>query len=188
MKKFLVETFYTCTFKTVHALEDLNEKALEKIDSRTDGQVELIDVKLNNRKTRKIGDSNKKNVKSKIEKSIKDSAPNAHIDGIMISPMKNGDIECILGAKIDPVFGPIVMFGLGGIYAEVMKDIVFAEAPVSKQKAEQMILSLKSKDIFYGARGKPPIEINSLLNAIINLSNFFLLMLKKTSFSNLPNM
>ena len=107
-----------------------------------------------------------------IFKNVKDSAPNAHIDGIMISPMKNGDIECILGAKIDPVFGPIVMFGLGGIYAEVMKDIVFAEAPVSKQKAEQMILSLKSKDIFYGARGKPPIEINSLLNAIINLSNF----------------
>ena len=107
-----------------------------------------------------------------IFKNVKDSAPNAHIDGIMISPMKNGDIECILGAKIDPVFGPIVMFGLGGIYAEVMKDIAFAEAPVSKQKAEQMILSLKSKDIFYGARGKPPIEINSLLNAIINLSNF----------------
>ena len=66
-----------------------------------------------------------------IFKNVKDSAPNAHIDGIMISPMKNGDIECILGAKIDPVFGPIVMFGLGGIYAEVMKDIVFAEAPVS---------------------------------------------------------
>ena len=107
-----------------------------------------------------------------IFKNIKDSAPNAHIDGIMISPMKNGDIECILGAKIDPVFGPIVMFGLGGIYAEVMKDIVFAEAPVSKKKAEQMILSLKSKDVFYGARGKAPVDINSLLNAIINLSNF----------------
>ncbi len=107
-----------------------------------------------------------------IFKNVKNNAPDAHIDGIMISPMKNGDLECILGAKIDPVFGPIVMFGLGGIYAEVMKDIVFAEAPVSKQKAEQMILSLKSKDIFYGARGKPPIEINSLLNAIINLSNF----------------
>ncbi len=107
-----------------------------------------------------------------IFKNVKNNAPNARIDGIMISPMKNGDIECILGAKIDPVFGPIVMFGLGGIYAEIMKDIVFAEAPISKQKAEQMILSLKSKDIFYGARGKPPIEINSLLNAIINLSNF----------------
>ena len=91
---------------------------------------------------------------------------------VMISPMKRGDLECILGAKIDPVFGPIVMFGLGGIYAEVMKDIVFAEAPVNKEKAEQMISSLKSKDIFYGARGKPAVDINSLLNAIINLSNF----------------
>ena len=107
-----------------------------------------------------------------IIKNVKNNAPNAQIDGIMISPMKKGDIECILGAKIDPVFGPIVMFGLGGIYAEVMKDIVFAEAPVNKEKAEQMILSLKSKDIFYGARGKPPVDINSLLNAIINLSNF----------------
>ena len=107
-----------------------------------------------------------------IFENVKNNAPDAQVDGIMISPMKKGSIECILGAKIDPVFGPIVMFGLGGIYAEVMKDIVFAEAPVNKEKAEQMILSLKSKDIFYGARGKPPIEINSLLNAIINLSNF----------------
>jgi hypothetical protein len=107
-----------------------------------------------------------------IIKNVKNNAPNAQIDGIMISPMKRGDIECILGAKVDPVFGPIVMFGLGGIYAEVMKDIVFAEAPVNKEKAEQMISSLKSKDIFYGTRGKPPVDINSLLNAIINLSNF----------------
>jgi hypothetical protein len=107
-----------------------------------------------------------------IFKNVKNNAPNAQIDGIMISPMKKGDIECILGAKIDPVFGPIIMFGLGGIYAEVMKDIVFAEAPVSKEKAEHMISSLKSKDIFYGARGKSPVDINSLLNAIVNLSNF----------------
>ena len=89
MKKFLVETYYTCTFKTVHALEDLNEKALEKIDSRTDGQVEVIDVKLNNRKTRKIGDSNKKNVKSKIEKSIKDSAPNEIINNLTKQSVNN---------------------------------------------------------------------------------------------------
>ena len=50
--------------------------------------------------------------------------------------LKDG-IECILGAKIDPVFGPIVMFGLGGIYAEVMKDIAFAEAPVSIKKLKK---------------------------------------------------
>ena len=58
MKKFLVETYYTCTFKTVHQLDDLNDKELSKIDQRTDGNVEVIDVKLNNRKTKKIGEKN----------------------------------------------------------------------------------------------------------------------------------
>jgi len=55
MKKFLVETYYTCTFKTVHELNELNDQELAKIDSRTDGEVEVIEVKLNNRKTKKIG-------------------------------------------------------------------------------------------------------------------------------------
>ena len=54
MKKFIVETYYTCTFKTVHSLDDLNDNELSKIDSRNDGEVEVIDVKLNNRKTRKL--------------------------------------------------------------------------------------------------------------------------------------
>ncbi len=61
MKKFIVETYYTCTFKTVHILDNLNDQELSKIDGRTDGEVEVIDVKLNNRKTKKIGDK-KKNI------------------------------------------------------------------------------------------------------------------------------
>ena len=65
MKKFIVETYYTCTFKTVHNLDDLNDAELSKIDSRKDGEVEVIDVKLNNRKTKKIGEKNK------IEKTSK---------------------------------------------------------------------------------------------------------------------
>ena len=56
MKKFVVETYYTCTFKTIHSLDDLNETELSKIDNRSDGEVEVIDVKLNNRKTKKLGD------------------------------------------------------------------------------------------------------------------------------------
>ncbi len=59
MKKFIVETYYTCTFKTVHTLDELNEVELSKIDSRNDGEVEVIDVRLNNRKTKKIGDKSK---------------------------------------------------------------------------------------------------------------------------------
>jgi ribonucleoside-diphosphate reductase alpha chain len=68
MKKFIVETYYTCTFKTVHALDELNDVELSKIDSRKDGSVELIEVKLNNRKTKKVGDKNKDNDK-KINKT-----------------------------------------------------------------------------------------------------------------------
>ena len=74
MKKFIVETYYTCTFKTVHTLDDLNDKELSKIDQRTDGDVEVIDVKLNNRKTKKIGDKKKEKVSSnKIDNSIPNS-------------------------------------------------------------------------------------------------------------------
>ena len=69
MKKFLVETYYTCTFKTVHTLDDLNDQELSKIDARKDGEVEVIDVKLNNRKTKKIGD--KKEPLERIQKNEK---------------------------------------------------------------------------------------------------------------------
>ena len=63
MKKFIVETYYTCVFKTVHRLDNLNDKELAKIDSRNDGEVQVIDVKLNNRKTKKIGNKKEKSDK-----------------------------------------------------------------------------------------------------------------------------
>ena len=68
MKKFIVETYYTCTFKTVHTLDELNDAELSKIDDRKDGEVEVIEVKLNNRKTKKIGNKNNSDEK-KINKS-----------------------------------------------------------------------------------------------------------------------
>ena len=81
MKKFIVETFYTCTFKTVHTLNELNDQELAKIDARKDGDVEVIDVKLNNRKTKKIGDKSKSSKKdekteSLITSTIKESVAN----------------------------------------------------------------------------------------------------------------
>ena len=90
MKKYIVETYYTCTFKTVHTLNNLDDAELSKIDKRTDGDVEVIDVKLNNRKTKKIGGKKEekpndtkvdnvlpKNVINKINKSEKDQIDNA---------------------------------------------------------------------------------------------------------------
>ena len=72
MKKYVVETYYTCTFKTVHTLDSLNDNELSKIDQRSDGDVEVIDVKLNNRKTKKIGGKKKedRNSKPKLSTSI----------------------------------------------------------------------------------------------------------------------
>ena len=74
MKKFLVETYYTCTFKTVHSLSDLNDSELSKIDQRTDGEVEVIDVKLNNRKTKKIGDKKQERLRdSKLKNALSEN-------------------------------------------------------------------------------------------------------------------
>ena len=71
MKKFIVETYYTCTFKTVHTLDNLNDQELSQIDNRTDGDVEVIDVKLNNRKTKKLGENKKgKSSTVKFDKSV----------------------------------------------------------------------------------------------------------------------
>jgi ribonucleoside-diphosphate reductase alpha chain len=81
MKKFIVETYYTCTFKTVHALDELNDVELSKIDSRKDGEVEVIEVKLNNRKTKKVGnkgtlDEKKNKTSDDVSKSIVDQVIN----------------------------------------------------------------------------------------------------------------
>jgi ribonucleoside-diphosphate reductase alpha chain len=96
MKKFIVETYYTCTFKTVNTLEDLNDSELSKIDKRTDGDVEVIDVKLNNRKTKKIGDKKKlKANESKVENSI----PNSVADKL-INANKNEKTKNTNGIKI----------------------------------------------------------------------------------------
>ena len=84
MKKYIVETYYTCTFKTVHSLDDLNEKELSKIDQRNDGEVEVIDVKLNNRKTKRVGEIKKE----KIEKLNTDQTMSASVTDKILKKQK----------------------------------------------------------------------------------------------------
>ncbi len=77
MKKYIVETYYTCTFKTVHTLDNLDDAELSKIDKRSDGDVEVIDVKLNNRKTKKVGaKKDEKSNNSKLDKILPDDLAN----------------------------------------------------------------------------------------------------------------
>ena len=95
MKKFIVETYYTCTFKTVHTLNDLNDKELSKIDERNDGNVEIIDVKLNNRKTKKIGEKKESKMMKILKlilqllKKFQPSINKKSIDSTNIKPKNN---------------------------------------------------------------------------------------------------
>ena len=99
-------------------------------------------------------------------------APKVRIDGVLISPMVEGGVELILGARTDPVFGVVVMAGLGGVFTEVMKDIAFRRAPVGPATAREMIGELKGAALLKGARGQPPADLEALAQAISRLSLF----------------
>ena len=104
--------------------------------------------------------------------SARTALPDARIDGALISPMVGGGVECILGAKVDPIFGPVVLFGLGGVFTEVMKDVAFRRAPFGVETAREMIGQLKGVEILKGARGQPPADLDALATAISQMSLF----------------
>ena len=76
---------------------------------------------------------------------IKERAPRAKLDGVLISPMVRGGVEMILGVQNDPVFGPVVMLGLGGIFVEVLRDVTFRIAPFGVEEAHRMIGELRGR-------------------------------------------
>ena len=102
----------------------------------------------------------------------KRAAPTARIEGVLVAKQLQGGVECILGIHRDPVFGPIAMFGLGGIFVEVMKDVVFRRCPFGDDVAEQMIRSIKGAPLLLGARGRPRADIKALAQMLARLSAF----------------
>jgi len=103
---------------------------------------------------------------------IKERAPRAHLDGVLISPMVSGGVEMILGVQNDPVFGPVVMLGLGGIFVEVLRDVTFRIAPFGIEEAHRMIGELRGRAMLEGARGQPPCDIDVLAETLSKLSVF----------------
>jgi acyl-CoA synthetase (NDP forming) len=96
--------------------------------------------------------------------------PDAVIEGVLVQEMVGDGIEAILGVTNDPLFGPAVMFGLGGIFAEVLKDVAFRLAPVTPAIAREMIAEIRGYPVLAGARGKPPADVEALADAIVKLS------------------
>jgi acyl-CoA synthetase (NDP forming) len=100
----------------------------------------------------------------------KAAAPTARIEGVLVARQLKGGIECILGIHRDPVFGPIAMVGLGGIFVEVMRDVAFHRCPFGEDVAERMIRSIKAAPLLLGARGRPPADVPELARMLARLS------------------
>jgi acyl-CoA synthetase (NDP forming) len=100
------------------------------------------------------------------------AAPRARIDGVLVSPMVAEGVETILGIVRDPVFGPVVMFGLGGVLAECFRDTAFRVAPVTPAEARRMIDETRASLLLRGWRGAPACDVDALVDAIVNLSRF----------------
>ncbi|RLG77326.1 MAG: acetyl-CoA synthetase [Thermoprotei archaeon] len=111
---------------------------------------------------------------NKIMENVRRYAPNARIAGVLVQEMVPSDVEVIVGATRDPVFGPLLMFGLGGIFVEVLRDVSFRLAPVTPIDAEEMIREIKAYNVLEGYRGKPPRDIEALKDIIMKTSQLML--------------
>ncbi|MDO9710176.1 acetate--CoA ligase family protein [Paracraurococcus lichenis] len=99
-------------------------------------------------------------------------APAARIEGVLVAKQIKGAVEMALGVFRDPVFGPVAMVGLGGIFIEVLKDVSFRRCPFDAAEAERMIRSLKGFPLLDGARGRPKADVAALAGALSALSAF----------------
>jgi acetyltransferase len=101
---------------------------------------------------------------------IQRRAPNAHIRGGFIEKMGTRGREVILGMTRDPQFGPMLMFGLGGIFVEVMKDVTFYLAPITQDEAMHMLKGTRSYALLKGARGQAPVDLEAIASALQRIS------------------
>ena len=105
-----------------------------------------------------------------ITKNVKQYKPDAEINGILVQEMITGGKETIIGSKQDPSFGAVVMFGMGGIYVQFLKDVVFRVAPFTDLEASSMIASIKTNQVLQGVRGEKPSDIKKLAECIQRIS------------------
>jgi acyl-CoA synthetase (NDP forming) len=109
---------------------------------------------------------------SDIMSSVMQRHPQAKIQGISVQPMAPPGIEVIIGMSTDPQFGPVIMFGLGGVLVEILKDVSFRIVPVTTRDAGEMIREIKGYPVLAGFRGQKPASIAALEELIVKVSRF----------------
>jgi acyl-CoA synthetase (NDP forming) len=107
-----------------------------------------------------------------IRRKVKRQYPKAAVHGVSVQKMVRPGTEVIIGISKDPQFGPVIMFGLGGIFVEILKDVSFRVIPVERKDAQEMIQEIKGYPLLQGYRGKKPASITALLEMILKISKF----------------
>jgi len=111
-----------------------------------------------------------RNAYKQILESIKKHKADAKIVGVLVQEMAPSSTEVIVGAIKDPQFGPALMFGLGGIFVEVLKDVTFRVAPITVDEAREMITEVKAYPLLKGYRNQPPADIEAIVQILLNTS------------------
>lgn len=107
-----------------------------------------------------------------ILRNVRAKAPEAKIAGILVQEMIPQSLEVIVGATRDPTFGPVILFGLGGIFVEVLKDVSFRITPLTRYDAETMLTEIRAARILDGYRGTPPRDKEAIVDIILRLAKF----------------
>jgi len=107
-----------------------------------------------------------------MRQSVAAHAPGARIDGIIVQSMAAPGVEVIVGMSKDATFGPVLMFGLGGVLVEVLQDVTFRIVPLNRRDASEMIHDIKGFPVLAGYRGAAPADLEALQNILLTLSAF----------------
>jgi acyl-CoA synthetase (NDP forming) len=92
------------------------------------------------------------------------------MDGILVQPMIPGGVELMVGVTQDPLFGPLIGFGLGGIHVEILKDVCFRVTPITDRDAAEMVRSIKGYRLLEGYRGHPPADIAAIEDVLLRVA------------------
>jgi acetyl-CoA synthetase (ADP-forming) len=120
-----------------------------------------------------INISNEDGVKKsyrQILANMKQHEPKAKIEGILVQEMAPPSTEIIIGSIKDPQFGPTIMFGLGGIFVEVLKDVTFRIAPLTEDEAREMITEVRAYPLLKGYRNTPPADVSAIVKILLSVS------------------
>jgi acyl-CoA synthetase (NDP forming) len=111
-----------------------------------------------------------RNAYQQIMKNVKKHKAKAKIVGVLVQEMAPSATEVIIGSTKDPQFGPAIMFGLGGIFVEIMKDVTFRIAPINEEEAREMITEVKAYPLLKGYRNSPPADIDAIVKILLSTS------------------